>query len=220
MQQMEYKLVRSRRRSVAIIIGPGGTVTVRAPMRTPIAEIERFLAQKRDWIAAKQRQAGEEAARLAPIEMKEGEAVPYLGGRLILRRTGAVRIRAADSLLLVPMDAGREALAAWMKGEARRVLTERVRLHAGIMRVRPAGLRITSARTRWGSCSAQNSLNFCWRLVMCPLPVIDYVVVHELSHILHKDHSPAFWACVQAYDPAYKEKKAWLKENRRLMDIL
>jgi hypothetical protein len=79
---------------------------------------------------------------------------------------------------------------------------------------------MSEAKRRWGSCGAGNTLNFAWRLVMCPQSVIDYVVVHELSHITYKDHSAKFWTRVATVMPNYREAQDWLRLNRRLMEII
>ena len=81
-------------------------------------------------------------------------------------------------------------------------------------------VKLSEAKARWGSCSTKNNLNFSWRLVMCPLSVIDYVAVHELSHITYKNHSPAFWARVKTVLPTYEDDQEWLKANRKLMEII
>ena len=113
-----------------------------------------------------------------------------------------------------------EAIGFGHHSEALRIITERVNNYAGIMSVTPGTIKLSEAKARWGSCSAKNNLNFAWRLIMCPLSVIDYVVVHELSHITYKNHSPAFWARVKAVLPNYEDDQDWLKVNKKLMEIL
>lgn len=124
------------------------------------------------------------------------------------------------AFLLPQAESAQAKLIAWYKKRAAVILQERVESIAKDMRVLPNGVKITSAKTRWGSCSYTNHLNFSWRLIMCPPEVVDYVVVHELCHILHKDHSKSFWESVGRVDAAYREHENWLKENRRLMEIL
>lgn len=113
-----------------------------------------------------------------------------------------------------------ETIAAWLKSEAGKIIEERVARYANIMGVNYAGVKMSEAKGRWGSCSSKDSLNFAWRLVLAPLGIIDYVVVHELSHITYKNHSPQFWARVKTVLPNYKEQQDWLKANRRLMEII
>lgn len=107
-----------------------------------------------------------------------------------------------------PTDEERKALLA----QAREYLPMRVDYWSGIMGLTPTGLKITSARTRFGSCSGKNSLCFSWRLMQYPPEAIDYVVVHELAHIRHHDHSPAFYALIERYMPDWRERMKPLKE--------
>ena len=93
---------------------------------------------------------------------------------------------------------------------AKIIIPEKVRYFAEIMRVSPTGVKITSARTRFGSCSGKNSLCFSWRVMLYPEKAVDYVVIHELSHIKHHDHSDAFWKTVEKYMPDYKDRKKLL----------
>ncbi len=114
----------------------------------------------------------------------------------------------------VRREAHPEPDAAWqavLKQAAQRVLPERTAYFARLMRLRPAGVRITSARTRFGSCSAADRLCFSWRLMDYPAEAVDYVVVHELAHIVHKNHGPEFWALVAQYLPDYRERRAMLR---------
>lgn len=93
-------------------------------------------------------------------------------------------------------------------------------MYSNVMGVTPGIIKLSEAKARWGSCSTKNNLNFAWRLVMCPLSVIDYVVVHELSHITYKNHSPAFWARVKTVLPTYEDAQEWLRINKKLMEII
>lgn len=103
------------------------------------------------------------------------------------------------------------ARQAELKQRAQRELPSKVAHYAAVMGLKPTGLRITSARTRFGSCSARNSLCFSWRLMDYPQPAIDYVVVHELAHIVHKNHGAWFWALVAQYMPDYRQRRAMLR---------
>lgn len=87
------------------------------------------------------------------------------------------------------------------------------------MDVRPEKLRISSARTRWGSCSAKGTISLTWRLVMAPPEILDYVIVHELAHLKVKNHSSAFWKVVETYLPGYQNQRKWLKQNGHTLDL-
>jgi hypothetical protein len=107
----------------------------------------------------------------------------------------------------------------WYKTAARKLLSERVKYYAQKFGLKYEKIRLSSARTRWGSCSSKATLSFTWRLVMAPLEVLDYVVVHELAHLLVKNHSAVFWAEVARMMPDFKRQRAWLKKNGRFLTL-
>jgi hypothetical protein len=111
------------------------------------------------------------------------------------------------------------AFEKWYKSQALAILTERTRFFAQKFGLRFGKIRISSARTRWGSCSTAGTLSFTWRLVMAPLEVVDYVVIHELAHLKVKNHSAVFWAEVAKMMPDYKRHVTWLKKNGQSLTI-
>ena len=129
-------------------------------------------------------------------------------GRAVVRAPYGVKKEFIDRFVPEPTDEERKALIA----RAKEYLPMRVDYWSGIMGLTPTGLKITSARTRFGSCSGKNSICFSWRLMQYPREAIDYVVVHELAHIRHHDHSPAFYALIERYMPDWRERMRLLKE--------
>ena len=169
---MTYRIVRSRRRTVALEVTRQGEVLVRAPLRMPQEDIGRFVAAHAGWLEkARARVAARQAAH-PPLTEEE---------------TADLRRRAGE------------------------VLPRRTAYYAARMGVEPASVKITAARTRFGSCSGKNSICFSLYLMQYPEEAIDYVVVHELAHIRHHDHSPAFYAEVARVLPDYRERMALLK---------
>ncbi len=166
---MEYTLIRSRRKTLAIEIDREGRLIVRAPLRCPMKEIQRFLAEKQRWIADHQ-------ARMAARRQAHPDPTP--------------------------------AEEAALREKARTMLPPLVARYAAVMDVRPAGITITGAKTRFGSCSPQNRLCFSFRLMGWPPPAIEYVVVHELAHIRHKNHGPDFYREIEAVLPDWKSRAA------------
>lgn len=214
------QLIRSRRKTIALIITREGKLVVRAPLRTSRANIDAIVAEKAAWIRSRQ---AEMLARPKPpvLEFKEGASFPYLGSQLPLHFSARAPLRLAlrdDVFHLSPASAPHAGkyFLAWYKRQARAVLDARVKYHAARLGLTPAALRISSARTRWGSCSSRGTLSFTWRLVLAPLAVIDYVVVHELVHLEIKNHSKTFWRRVQAAYPETPEARRWLKANSRI----
>jgi predicted metal-dependent hydrolase len=114
---------------------------------------------------------------------------------------------------------GEAIFTRWYKEMAFKVISERVALYSQKYNFSPKQVKISSAKTRWGSCSPDGTLNFTWRLVMSPLDVIDYVVVHELAHLRIKNHSRKFWSVVEAIYPEYKKQRKWLRDNGEKLSL-
>jgi predicted metal-dependent hydrolase len=215
-------LIRSRRKTIALIITREGKLVVRAPLRASRDQIDALVIEKSAWIRAHQSAM---LARRQPIvkQFVEGDAFFYLGQayalHFLLGRGRGVEMRDGHfQLASMPPSEARQTLIAWYKRQARTVLEERVRVHAARLGYLPGQVRISSARTRWGSCSSSGTLSFTWRLVMAPLAAVDYVVVHELVHLSIKNHSQDFWKRVAAAYPSWATARQWLKENCGLGD--
>ncbi len=209
------KLVRSKRKTLSLIVETDGTLTVRAPLRMKEADIRGFIEAKSGWIKRKQTKAREVA--VASRRYADGETFLYLGRevplRLVPERIPALVMDGEFKLTKSAHPRAESVFEAWYKKQARSVLTERVDFYSRKYGFDVEKARISSARTRWGSCSAKKTLSFTWRLVMAPPQVIDYVVVHELCHLRELNHSPSFWAQVEAILPDYKSHRKWLKHN-------
>lgn len=216
------QLIRSRRRTIAILVQRDGKVVVRAPLSAPEIWIRQFVESKAGWISAKKA----EAAKMAPgtaNKFSAREGFLFLGQEYALNvvpgQRAALRFEQGFFLSKNHLPAAPALFESWYRAAARRVLGERVRLYAEQFGLRYAKIRITGARTRWGSCSSTGTLSFSWRLVMAPLEVVDYVVLHELAHLKVQNHSAAFWAEVARMLPQYKLRRDWLKQNGRRLTL-
>lgn len=220
MQEIMYQIVRSDRKSVALVIDNDANLIVRAPLLMSDSTIEEFVSKKKRWISEKQKQVAVFGEKHPPVAVKTGESIMYLGSSYAIIKDNVDDVEVLGNELIVPDQFEIDALISWLKEQALIIIKERVTLYAGIMGVKPEAIKLSEAKTRWGSCSAKNNLNFAWRIIMCPLSVIDYIVVHELSHITYKNHGAAFWARVKTILPSYEDAQEWLKDNRKLMDII
>lgn len=220
MQEIAYQVVRSNRKSVALVIDNEANLIVRAPLQMQDAMIEDFVRKKKRWINEKQQQVAVFGEKHPPVVVETGESLMYLGSTYAIIKDAVDAVQVSGNELFVPNEYGIAEMTEWLKSEAMRIISERVSNYAGIMGVTPGEIKLSDAKARWGSCSTKNNLNFAWRLIMCPLSVIDYVVVHELSHITYKNHSPAFWARVKTVLPNYEDDQDWLKVNKKLMEII
>jgi hypothetical protein len=224
-----YEFRRSRRRSIGFVISDEG-LTVSAPRWVGAAEVETALREKAGWILRKLQEQQERARRLdqARVDWRDGTTIPFLGDTVIVlldpRTTGAVLHPAPDVLPGVPhltLHVGlpqgaapeqlREAVQSWLQRQARRVFEERCAVFAQRLGVRVRRISLSSAATRWGSASVDGSIRLNWRLVHFALPVIDYVVAHELAHLREMNHSGAFWDVVRSVLPEYEAARGALK---------
>jgi len=213
--EFQYTLVRSRRKTVALHITKDAALEVRAPLKTKKTDIDRFVASKADWILTHLEKASSRLAERADFTLNYGSRVILFGDEYPIAAGQGRGVRFDGFYVYVPpgLDAVqiKRAVIRLYRTIARESLNEGAGHFAGLMGVVPAGIKITGAKTRWGSCSGKNSINFSWRLVMADEDVVDYVVIHELAHIREHNHSPRFWAIVEAILPDYKARKRKLR---------
>ncbi|MDQ2744124.1 MAG: M48 family metallopeptidase, partial [Chloroflexota bacterium] len=217
-RQVPYVIERSRRaKRVRFIIGPQVRVRVVAPEYDDLGDIQKLLEPYAPWIM-RHLTGAEEAAAHPPVMPSSGDAVPFRGGNVRLAIAPAAHAHGLleNGTLRLSVPGGWDAvgvLSAWYWAEARRVLRHRADHWAALMEVRPGRVTVRDQRTRWGSCSSQGNLNFSWRLVLAPEVVLDYVVIHELAHLVHPNHQPAFWALVERWCPDMERHRRWLRRH-------
>ncbi len=207
------KIIRSaRRRNLALEINSRGELIVRAPFSLSLKKIEQFIQAKHDWIAKHQKHA----RALRPRQKFESGAwFNYLGCQYQLKLISTSKIPLSLDQFFI-MDArylrqARLLFTNWYQKQARRVLKNRLDYYVRRTGWRPKAFKIANTRKQWGSCTAKGAVGFSWRLVLAPLEVIDYVVVHELAHLKHHHHQRKFWQAVAAALPDYQESRAWLR---------
>jgi predicted metal-dependent hydrolase len=220
MSVIPYKIIRSNRKSIALIIDNSANLVVRAPNKVKEHDITMFIEKKKRWIADKQHKVSVFDEKHSTVLVKTGESIFYLGDTYTIIIEDIPDIQFSNTHILVPNGYGKQELIVWLKKEAKIILSERVARYASLTGTKYSAFKLSGAKARWGSCSAKGNLNFAWRLIMCPITVIDYVVVHELSHIVYRNHSQSFWTRVKTVLPHYKEQQDWLKANQRLMEII
>ena len=225
-----------RKKTIGIHIVGTQRVEILSPRGVPLREIEGIIRKKAEWILRKSSSFGAQTGR--PVgTFEDGDVIFYLGEELPIRIDARSTVKSAritekgGKALSVPeapesgpargpKHAGRRSLLVrFYKREARRIITERVAHYAPLMNVRPAKVLIKANRSNWGSCTPKNTLNFSYRLVMAPLEVVDYVVVHELAHLVVRGHSKAFWKVVAGYVGGVKEKRKWLREKGGMLSL-
>jgi len=208
MKRKRYRIVYTERKTLALVIERDGTLTVRAPRRVKTGEIERFINLKNTWIQKKMLQQKEVNAKFPRVKFARGEKFLYLGTRQTLQFSPTLTATQIKEYCL-----------KWYREQAKGIIERRVALYAHKMGVEYRNLKITNAEHQLGSCTSRKTLNFSWRLVMAPPTIIDYVVVHELIHLTHMNHSKRFWKKLGETYPRYLQAEAWLKRKGYLLHI-
>ena len=224
-----YEIVRSRRATADIVIERDGRVLVRVPKTIPHQRIENIVEAKRFWIYKTLAEWRDLNATKVLREYRNGEGFLYLGrsyrlslvadqdeplllkgGRFCLRRDLVGRSETAGA---------KSAFRDYFIARGLERITERVRYFAPKVGAKPLHIDVRELGHRWASCSLKGNLAFHWKCMMAPPTIIDYIVVHELCHLHHMNHTEKFWNEVDKVLPAYRERKEWLKNNGAAMDL-
>lgn len=209
---IDYRLIRSDRRTLSISIDREGALVVRAPKRMSVKEIERFILQKQHWIEEKQ-SAARKAAASCP-GMTEGAMIPFWGDTFTIAFYDGKKAILRDGILWLPKT-GEAAQHArkWRLQQAQTLITPRVEMWAKKTGLVPQKIGYGNAQSRWGSMNHRTrSLRLNAALVHCPQDIVDYVIVHELVHIIQPDHSAAFHAAVRSILPDADSRRVALKQ--------
>ncbi|WBU61785.1 M48 family metallopeptidase [Paracoccus albus] len=186
----------------------GGEVVLTLPPRASLASGRDFAVSKSDWLRRTV------AAMPGPQLVGDGVTIPVAGQQVVLRALPVRMVTLADGVLAVPQGkAIGPTVQAWLKHRAHAALRESVDRHTANLGRKARALTLRDTRSRWGSCTSDGRLMFSWRLAMAPYGVLDYVAAHEVAHLAHMDHSPRFWAQVEALMPGHAQYRAWLRAN-------
>ena len=227
-----YAFARANRRTIGFVVGPDG-LAVRAPRWTPLGEVDAALREKGAWILRKLHEghARRQTQESARIEWRDGAEFPYVGATVAIELDPAHRFGARGAELSDAADAHtrrvlrvglphaaqpaqiRDAVQAWLMRQARDNFAQRLDHFAPVLGVQWSKLALSNATGRWGSARVDGSIRLNWRLIHFRQEVIDYVVVHELSHLRVMDHSPRFWDTVASVVPDYATLRGQLKDD-------
>lgn len=221
---LEFTLLRSKRRSIGFMIDDEG-LRVTAPKWVTLTDIDASIREKQRWILSKLTERRERSARRLQPAMQwcDGATLPYLGATLTLRIVAAQRngidFDSDTKILIVCLPAAaseqqlKDRVQGWLQQEAKRIFHERLPLYAAKLGVTYRSYALSSATTQWGSCTADGRIRLNWKLIHFSLPLIDYVIAHELSHLREMNHSPQFWATVQSIFPDFEAAKKALRQQ-------
>ena len=218
---LNFQLIRSKRRrkTISLHIKEDGRVVIYVPYHTPKGEIEGFIKEKESWVIKKISEKGRSIKETEKAFIT-GEKFLYLGESYPLE-IGDTHYRGLPLKLSFGkfildkdrLEEARDLFIHWYKREAKEKIEGRLHYFSNRLQLFPKGLKITSAKYRWGSCSRDSRLSFSWKIIMAPLSIIDYVLIHELVHIKEKNHSKRFWTYLETILPDYRKHRFWLKEN-------
>lgn len=220
-------IIRTKRKKTASIKIKNGITLVSVPKLTPESEIKSLLINKRNWIE-KQHSIHKQAAVLTFRNYVEGEFFNFRGKPRCLsfqttQYTGSKIFN--DQLLISPIANNfssehiKKLISKLFKESAEQYLKERTEYYAKKMALYPSNIQVKRYKSRWGSCSINGQVSYNWLIIIAPDPIIDYIVIHELCHLIEYNHSPSFWKLVEQFSPCYKKHRNWLQENRLLLVI-
>jgi len=215
-RDIEYALKKSARKTTSIYIERDGSISVLAPEPYDMGKVEQILEAKRSWIY-RHLAEWEDLNRTRVVrEFVTGEGFPYLGSSYRLKI-----VEGADKDLVLKngsfilkreaLPNARAAFIEFYRDKARLRIPKRVDYYSRKMGLSPSAVKIQDLKNRWASCTSQGVLNFHWRCMMAPVSSLDYVVVHELAHLEHPNHTASFWGCVEKVLPDYPQSKGWLR---------
>jgi predicted metal-dependent hydrolase len=215
--------VSRRARRLRFEVRPGNGLEVTTPPGVSVARIEAVMREKTDWITKMLVRYAQPPLSVVEAPLQSGALLPFAGGQLRLeldagrpgRRKAAAMEEGTLRLFLDSMspDAVRMAIERWYRRQAHYVFAERAAHWNAQFGYNYGRIAIRDQKSRWGSCSRQGNLNFNWRLLLAPLVVLDYIVIHELAHLKEGNHSTRFWALVAEKCPDYRDQRAWLRQH-------
>ncbi|QGZ73173.1 M48 family metallopeptidase [Aeromonas hydrophila] len=217
-KDIQYRLKQSKRKTTSIFIERDGSVSVLAPEGYDAEKIEQILEQQRSWIYRNLAEWEDLNRTHVERQFVSGEGFPYLGSnyRLKLVDDQQEDLILKNGYFLMRRDRadrGMELFKHFYRNKGLTRVTKRVAYYAPKLGVDYRTVRVMELQHHWASCSTKGDLNFHWRCLMAPLSVLDYIVVHELAHRLHRNHNAAFWDAVDKVLPDYQKQVSWLKHN-------
>jgi predicted metal-dependent hydrolase len=216
------KIIRTKRKTIALQLTDDAHLIIKAPLDVDDKKIMEVILKHKNWLEKKIKELSSRDPKFSPKEFVNGEGFLYLGKyyklTIVDDQKEPLKFENGFFLSRNVLDRARDVFIEWYKSKALEKISERVKFYSQIGGFEYNKINITDAQKRWGSCSGKN-LNFSWRLIMAPLPVIDYVVIHELAHLSEKNHGKSFWIKVKILMPNYEKYKYWLDENGHLLRL-
>ena len=221
--QIAYDVVFSKRRTITLIVERDNRIVLRVPEGTPNERIEHLIEQKKRWLYEKTQHPKKYPERQQRKEVVSGESVLYLGHHHLLEIVDEPLTGLEfDTTFRLPKALVGQAsrlFSTWYIQRAKRLLQQRVKRLAQSLGVHYNKILVSDLKYRWGSCTPKDNLNFNWRIIKAPIFVIDYLIVHELAHLLEPNHTKRFWGIVAVQIPNHLEARAWLADHGNLLEF-
>lgn len=228
---LKYSVKRKNVKNISIKIEQDGNLLITCPMNITITTVEKIIKRKIKWITAKLEIMDKKNSRLSELQPDKLKYLLFLGKVLPVKKCNIdidkpyvefgqheIDVYGNDDILS-NMVGVKRIIYRQFKKKLQYVIEKRIDIYSRIIKVKPNKITIKAQKTIWGSCSSKGNLNFNYRLIMAPLDVIDYVVVHELCHLVHMNHSKEYWKLVESIIPDYNLKKNWLNDNGYIINI-
>jgi predicted metal-dependent hydrolase len=217
-------IIKSNRRTIGLEIDKSGCLIIRAPRRVSLHEIKDVVESKRKWIIEKQKLVKDKIAKSPIKEFLNGNEFYCMGKlhKLIVTENTSHAFAFRDNNFIIKDSQKRHArrlFIYWYQHQAAHFLSRRIQYWTNITNLKFKSLKISNAKKRYGSCSSRGAINLSWRLILAPVEIIDYVIVHELCHLEHLNHSRKFWNKVESILPNYKNDEDRLKKNSHLLEF-
>lgn len=219
--EFEYTITRSKRKTVSLIVERNGSLRILAPLKYPEQNIMRFISEKQSWIRKKLSELEVDKKKRPSFE--EGSHIAFMGDTLkivyhVVQKKSEEFVCIVDDVLHYNLrnfsyESMLKVTEQWYRQQATLLFQERVAHFNTYLDRKPSKITIKTQQKRWGTCTSKGHVLLNWRLILAPLEVIDYVILHELCHLYHMDHSKRFWDLVAKVDPVYAEKRLWLKKH-------
>lgn len=224
----QVEVIRTERKKSASIQLQGDLVKVSVPMTLSDRRIRDLVIKRTSWIKSKLQEQSNRPIS-APREYISGETVTYLGKNYRLKvlkgqqpsvklKRGYVEVTLSNTDV-DPKTTVHSLLQDWYRSHAQKRLEEKTLRLAKIIGVNPSSVTVKNYKSRWGSCSPEGDISYNWRIILAPQSIVDYVIVHELCHILEHNHSSSYWKHVERHVPNWREQKEWLKHNELAIDL-
>jgi len=228
-QTIDYKLVRKKRKTLGIYIDVYGNIEIRVPVKTKQDQIDQLIESKWAWILRHLKEQKEKTKGFKEKTYDATEEMLFLGKHYPMEiivedslETASVQLRSEGFIVRLPEqdeEVIKKLFTRFYKQQCKKLVEQRIHFWQPQFKIKPRKVSIRANKKHWGSCNSNRELTFNWRLAMAPLEVIDYVVVHEMSHMVHMNHDRSFWRLVGSFMPDYGDKIAWLEQSHWKMVV-